>query len=331
MRQLPNLVRRRGRSGYYFRKQVHGRDIWIALGPDRAEALRKLRSLKSKDLPVLPDVSVSDAAVRWLSTYVATSRSPKGQRLAALRVQRYLDPGLGHFLVRKIQIEDLRRYRLFLERSGFLSPQTVAHVLSDARCFFNWCRDSGLTDQVPIPRRLLPRIQERPPDRLSDEEIARAVVIPDPYGFIVRLGLATGLRWGELVRAQTTDVERGMLVVAQTKSGRIRRIPLSQDLLEEIRLRVGRLVPYAPSCCGAFARMVRKLSGLRRFHAHRLRHTFACRWLERGGSLAALQDILGHSSIVTTQRYARLSDDLIQREAARLGEEVVAKVVAKAL
>ena len=89
----------------------------------------------------------------------------------------------------------------------------------------NWSLDSGHIDRSPIPRRLLPRIQERPPDRLSDQEIAAAVATPEPYGFIVRLGLGTGLRWSELVRAQTSHAERGMLVVAHTKSGRIRRGP----------------------------------------------------------------------------------------------------------
>ena len=64
--------------------------------------------------------------------------------------------------------------------------------------------------------------------------------------------------------------------------------------------------------------MVRRHSGVVGFHPHQMRHTFGCRWLERGGSLAALQQMLGHSSIVTTQRYARISDDMVRREVERL-------------
>jgi integrase/recombinase XerD len=60
------------------------------------------------------------------------------------------------------------------------------------------------------------------------------------------------------------------------------------------------------------------MSGVRRFHVHQLRHTFACRWVEQGGNLAALQQVLGHASIVTTQRYARLTDEAVRREAERL-------------
>jgi len=52
-----------------------------------------------------------------------------------------------------------------------------------------------------------------------------------------------------------------------------------------------------------------------------MRHTFACQRSERGGSLAALQQVLGHASITTTQRYAKLSDEAVMREAARIGSE----------
>ena len=62
----------------------------------------------------------------------------------------------------------------------------------------------------------------------------------------------------------------------------------------------------------------RRHSGVAKFHPHQMRHTFACRWLERGGSLSALQQMLGHSSIVTTQRHAGISDDMVRREVGRL-------------
>ena len=49
-----------------------------------------------------------------------------------------------------------------------------------------------------------------------------------------------------------------------------------------------------------------------------MRHTFARRWVEQGGNLAALQQIMGHASIVATQRYARLCEDALRRESERL-------------
>ena len=88
------------------------------------------------------------------------------------------------------------------------------------------------------------------------------------------------------------------------------------SLWSELRFRIGPFLPIQDS--RGFTRMVRRFSGVSRFHPHQMRPTFACRWLERGGSLAALQQMLGHSSIVTTLRYARISDDLVRREVERV-------------
>lgn len=312
MPKLPKNMVKRGRM-YYFRDKAGGRDRRVSLGSDYGEALIRLRSLKTHGVPVAG--TVEEAARRWLSSYVPTVRRKEDWNLAEQRVRDYLNPFLGHFLLSKVSREDLRAYRLHLQKTH-LSVQSVKHVLSDCRCFLNWCEDSGFVDRSPFPRRLLPRVQERPPDRLSDAEIEQVCRVVEPYGFIARFLVGTGLRWGELVRAQVSDVAGDTIVVSQTKSGKVRRVPLPPGLRDELRLRVGRICPLRHAC--GFAEQVRKRTGIERFHAHQLRHTFACRWLEEGGSLAALQEILGHASIVTTQRYGRLSDVHVQAEAQRI-------------
>lgn len=317
MPRLPrNMIRRKGRPGYWFQKLVAGRRVLRFLSTDYGVAKAKLGSFQGRDL-FTEDVSVSEAAKRWLSTYIETSRNPKGKVLAARRVKRHLDSALGHYLLGRLTSDHLRQYRLVLEKKG-LAPQSVSHLLSDARCLFGWCEDVGLVQRSPFPKRLLPRIQERAPDRLSKKDAETLCGLPEPYGFTCRLALGTGLRWGELVRAQRTDIERGFLVVSRTKSGKVRRVPLDPQLEAEIRGRVGRLVPFAEGASGSFGRTIRRNTGMERFHPHQLRHTFACMWIEEGGSLPALQQVLGHASIVTTQRYARMSDEAVAAERARM-------------
>ena len=289
---------RRG-SAWYVRVYSQGRDRWKSLGSDYEEACRRYRQIKRGEAPVVR-VTVADGAERWLETYVKTARNEVSQKTAKSRVRLHLVPFLGSMLMGNVGPDDLRRFRLWLERKD-LSLQTVAHILSDARCLFRWAEDSGLIERAPVPRRLLPRIQERPPDRLNDDEVANLVALTGTLGFAIRFGLATGLRWGEMCRALTSDIENGILIVRRSKTGKIRRVPLPDDLLVELRGRVGKLIVWRETSKGSFNRDVRKASGVSRFHSHQLRHTFACRWLESGGSFPALQQILGHASIVTTK------------------------------
>src|SRR5712671_7014924 len=98
MPRLPmNMLRRTGKPGYWFVKKIAGRKITRFLAMDFASALDRYRSLKTQDVP-LAEITVSEAAKRWLSTYIATARNPKGQVLAKVRVRKHLEPVLGHFL-----------------------------------------------------------------------------------------------------------------------------------------------------------------------------------------------------------------------------------------
>jgi len=318
--KLPRgMFRRKEGGSWYLRLYRGGCERWVSLGADFETAKQRAEEVRSmKSGAFAGRMTVSQAGARWLELYVRTRRNEKGQQVTAGRVRQYLEPFMGHVLLDRVTGEDVRAYRLWLERSTDLAPTSVWHLLSDCRCLFGWCEEAGLVSRSPFPRRVMPRLQERPPDRLTDEEAEQLRCLSEPHGFVCRLALGTGLRWGELCRAQASDVEREFLLVHHTKSRKVRRVPLTGELLAEVRRHVGKLVPYAQRSPGSFANTVKRRSGIERFHVHQMRHTFACQWLERGGNLAALQQILGHASIETTQRYARLSDEVVMREAKRL-------------
>lgn len=314
MPRLPQgIITKKGRPGYYVRDQRGGKDRLHRAGNTVNEARALRDRLLARGIPPAR-MTVKDAALRWLKEDVATARNEQGRKLAERRVELDLIPALGGRPLRLLTRSDCRAYRLTLEaRKPVRSPQTVAHILADLRRMLLWAEDAGLIPRSPFPRRILPRIQERAPDRLTDEEAAKLVKLPEPWGFYLRLLLGTGIRWGEARRANAQDVERAHLVVAATKNGRVRRVPLEPSLQRDLAARVGRLVHVVNAL--NVARQGRKV--VPRFHVHMTRHTFACKWLEAGGSVTALQEILGHRSVTTTQRYGRPSEDAIRREAER--------------
>lgn len=268
-------------------------------------------------------VTLHDTAAQWQAHHVRIARTPTDQKVIASRCRRYL---FAYFApstpVDTLAKADLVRYRTWLARHE-ISLNTVGHILAELRQMLRWAEDNGLLARAPIPHRLIPRLPERAPRPFTEAEEATLAGLPDPHGFVNRLALATGLRWGELTRVKAADLRDGVLVVAISKSKRVRRIPVPPALVAECRGRVGLLVPFRSA--SSYRKTIRRMSGIADFNPHRMRHTFACRWLERGGSLAALQELLGHRSITTTQIYGRLSGDMVKREAERVWQNGEAK------
>jgi integrase len=329
------------RDHFYMRKREGSTVRWVSLGDNYENARTKHREYLN-GAPVIRRVTVERAVEEWLTVKVPTRRNEKGVQQARVRAKTYLLPMFRGSLLTSISRDSIRLYRKKLEglikpsktmatdaKTKRLSPLTVTHLLSDLRAFLRWCVESDKLVKNPWPSDVLPRVQETVPKGLSEEEVATLVALPDPGGFVIRFLLGSGLRWGEAVRivakrrssADTVYIEDGCVVVSQTKSGRVRRVPLPKALLAEIRTRIGPLVPFPEGNPGGFARAIRRESGIKDFHVHQCRHTYAFRWVADRGSLSTLQELLGHADISTTMRYAKITQDVVEREARRVFKE----------
>ncbi len=267
----------------------------------------------------------SGLAALWAKVYLPVARNPKGVKLAQKRMEQYVLPFMGSMQLGKVTKDTVRQYRAHLEglknsdEERVLSDLTVKHLLSDLRCMFRWAEDSDRIERAPIPRRLMPKIPEAPPRCLTAQEQGIVASLPDPYGFAVRVMLGTGVRWSELCRLTSADVQGGeVLVQGRTKSHKMRRIPLPPALLAELRVRVGKLVSFEAKDVSWFNRAVRTRSEVEGFSAHRCRHSFGFNYMAGGGNILALKEQMGHSTVELTAHYAKPTQELVREDAKRV-------------
>jgi integrase len=136
------------------------------------------------------------------------------------------------------------------------------------------------------------------------------------------VALESGLRKGELLGLvwDRVDMTRGVLKLEETKSGRRREVPMRQAVYDTLAAlpgeHKGRVWP-AGSIRTAFENAVTEAKLDAPFHFHDTRHHFASWYIMRGGSLPALQQILGHATLAMTMRYSHLSPKHLRDEMAR--------------
>jgi site-specific recombinase XerD len=219
---------------------------------------------------------------------------------------------------------------------------TIARKLSVVRSFLAFCRDNGMTDTSPgagvgsprIPRRL-PQVltPAQTADLLDTIGVATPLEVRDRALF--ELIYSSGLRCQEVLDLRLRDVNLGPREVRVKGKGRkVRVIPVGEVALDALEryLREGRprLVKGAGAPDHVFlSRTGRPLSSsdvqrrLVRYLAkagapqgtspHTLRHSFATHLLEGGADLRVIQEMLGHSSLRTTQVYTHVSAAHLRR------------------
>jgi integrase/recombinase XerC len=267
--------------------------------------------------------------VRELILHLA---QPQGEVEAEAALTRAFDPD-G---VDRLQ---LRGYLAALRRRG-LAASSVQRRLAGLRTFYRWLRREGLAHQDPTRQVRLPAKRRRLPRFLRVDEAKRLLEAPGPDdGFPLRdrAVLATlygaGLRIAELAGLCVPDLvlADGELPCARVRGkGRSERLaPLGRRAQEELHRYLGderrTLLTRAPRSHGAVflnkngnrmgVRGLRRLvtryvqrAGLPEWCTpHTLRHSFATHLLENGADLRAIQELLGHASLATTQVYAHVS------------------------
>lgn len=333
MRRPRNLVKRGG--WYYARVLIDGKLYRRALGTRDLETAKDCLAAVLDDIELeyrkatMPKAeTVSSFARRWMEEWIRQRRNGKGVKTTAQRLRDHIEPVIGDIELRRLTYADLRGLRARLDAS--MEPRTVHHTLSDVRCLLRYAIDAGELVSIPWRRDLMPRIPEQAPRRLSDAQMDRIFRhARAKEALCIQLAVETGLRWGELRTLQWRHVvqdPRPHLVLEGTKSGKVRRVPLSAGAIEAIEgfRKTTQSVFVSPyravnPCCIAYHVRDRMPKETRvQWHWHMLRHTFACRYLERGGSLAALQRMLGHSTSRMTERYAALSDEALFADLERV-------------
>lgn len=285
-------------------------------------------------------------AAEFLSVYVANNNklSEAQTKEAILRV--HLLPALGALPLDAIDVRTVETYKARKKAGDAaagekpLSLKTVNNHLTVLGKVLVVARDWGLIERAP--KMLHFKLAAPAFDFLTFAESA-ALVAAAPVGLwraMVLVAVRTGLRLGELLALRWVDVlwEQRRLMVTQSmtrqrigtpKSGKKREVPLSPDALAALRAwQAASPGPYVFSetsgewttkgtAAYALERIVRE-SGLRHLGWHVLRHTFASQLAMRGASLKAIQEMMGHSTIEMTLRYAHLSPHIAQEAVAML-------------
>lgn len=127
-------------------------------------------------------------------------------------------------------------------------------------------------------------------------------------GNVVRVCLATGARWSEAQALKQSQLVPNRITYTNTKGKRNRTVPISESLYQRLPKKRGQL--FSP-CYDAFRQALKRarLELPEGQLTHVLRHTFASHFMMNGGNILVLKEILGHTSIQMTMRYAHFAPD----------------------
>lgn len=252
-----------------------------------------------------------------------------------------------------VKLENLEHFAAGLHDIG-ITPRSQARILSGVRSFYKFLLMDRRIDALPTELLPSPKIGEHLPEVLSVEEIDRIISgidLSEKEGqrnrAIIEMLYSCGLRVSELCNLLISDIWRDEGFVKVMGKGRKERfVPISGralrelSLWEEYRCHIN-IRPGNEDYVFLSFKRGRKLSRITVFHIvkvlaenagitkeispHTFRHSFATHLLEGGANLRAIQEMLGHESIATTEIYTHLDNSRLREEILRHHPRAFAK------
>ncbi len=240
--------------------------------------------------------------------------------------------------VQSVTATNLNSYVLYLEKKG-LSSATVSRNVASMKAFFHYACSNRQIDQDPTEKIRAPHIERKLPGILSVEETVRLLEQPSgnsPKEYrdraMLELLYATGMRVSELISVRLSDVQLALEYVICRDAGRERVIPFGEQAKKALEqyLREGRqkLLRGQESdflfvnCSGkpmsrqGFWKLVKHYAAMAGIVTditpHTLRHSFAAHLVQNGADLKAVQEMMGHSDIATTQIYRNIGAERLR-------------------
>lgn len=246
--------------------------------------------------------------------------------------------------VRKIDVYALRGFLGQIARGA--TPSTVARKISAVRAWMRWLRRRGVIDRSPADELASPKVRRPLPTLVSAASAEEIVETPDDSiaaglrdRVVLELLYGAGLRVSELAGLDLQAVDLpGRTVRVLGKGRKERMVPFGKACEDALRAYLARRAELFPRRASEVQRADRALLLSRRgrrlgvravqnivhqygalgagradLHPHALRHAFATHLLDGGADLRAIQEMLGHSSLSTTQRYTHVSVDHLVR------------------
>lgn len=296
------------------------------------EREQKRRQRNGELVAATSALTLRELAERWKETYAAVRLEPSSCNRYERQVRVHVLPSLGSTRLVDLRHDLIERWLSGLRSQG-LSPKTCNDCLGLLRKILNDAVAWGLLSANPVQRvRKLRRTE--PAFRYWTQTQASTFLewakANEPWAYApVALALNTGMRLGEIAALQwdCVDMKRRQIAVARTwcqferrvkettKTNQRRFIPMNRalaDLLDSLR-------PHSQDDFvlprlgfeSLFRRLQKfaKRAGVTPIRWHDLRHSFASMWMMSGQSMFGLQHVLGHTSMVMTQRYAHLAPD----------------------